>query len=159
LCLVILKKKNFGFKKNSDSKFFFSRNGLKNIFLNVGTREAAFLHAISAAGVAHSVTKQCSAGNSPNCGCDRSLVERPSRSGHEPIPHATLNKNFKWAGCSDNIDYGVSLSRSFVDAKDHKMSRKKGNKTSKALMNLHNNEAGRKVLRSNWNQKNFKFFF
>jgi len=114
-----------------------------------GTREAAFLHAISAAGVAHSVTKQCSGGNSPNCGCDRSMVERSSGvppGGHGRSPGGSvMSKNFKWAGCSDNIDYGVSLSRSFVDAKDHKMSRKKGNKTSKALMNLHNNEAGRKV--------------
>ena len=69
------------------------------------------------------------------------MIERSNE-----VDYFGMSSNFKWAGCSDNIDYGVSLSRSFVDAKDHKLSRKRGNKTSKALMNLHNNEAGRKVI-------------
>ena len=33
----------------------------------------AFVHAISSAGVAHSLTRACSAGELENCGCDRSL--------------------------------------------------------------------------------------
>ena len=100
--------------------------------LLIGTREAAFIHSLSSAGVAHQLTKSCSAGLSPDCGCDKSLSE-------------TKSGTFKWAGCSDNIDYGVSLSRSFVDALDHRLSRK--NKTvTLALVNLHNNEAGRKVM-------------
>ncbi len=33
----------------------------------------AFVHAISSAGVAHALTKACSAGELENCGCDRSL--------------------------------------------------------------------------------------
>ncbi|CAG7720061.1 unnamed protein product [Allacma fusca] len=101
-------------------------------FVAQGTREAAFIYSLSSAGVAHQLTKSCSAGLSPDCGCDKSLT--PSKS-----------SAFKWAGCSDNIDYGVSLSRSFVDAHDHRMSRK--NKTvTLALVNLHNNEAGRKIM-------------
>ena len=42
------------------------------IFLS-GTREMAFVHAISSAGVAHALTRACSSGELENCGCDRSL--------------------------------------------------------------------------------------
>lgn len=38
-----------------------------------GTRESAFVHAISSAGVAHALTRACSSGELENCGCDRSL--------------------------------------------------------------------------------------
>jgi cysteine sulfinate desulfinase/cysteine desulfurase-like protein len=38
-----------------------------------GTRESAFVHAISSAGVAHALTRACSSGELDNCGCDRSL--------------------------------------------------------------------------------------
>lgn len=50
---------------------------------------------------------------------------------------------FQWSGCSDNIAYGVAFSQSFVDVRE----RSKGASSSRALMNLHNNEAGRKVAR------------
>jgi len=97
-----------------------------------GTREASFVHAISSAGVAHAVTRSCSSGELENCGCDRSLR------GMSP-------EGFQWSGCSDNVDFGVTFSRTFVDAQDRRKSRKKPrNPTS--LMNLHNNEAGRKLL-------------
>ena len=39
----------------------------------IGTRESAFVHAISSAGVAHALTRACSSGDLENCGCDRSL--------------------------------------------------------------------------------------
>ena len=50
----------------------------------------------------------------------------------------------QWSGCSDNVDFGITFSRSFVDAKDRRKSRKNPNK-AQPFMNLHNNEAGRKV--------------
>lgn len=57
---------------------------------------------------------------------------------HPPTPCRT---GFQWSGCSDNIAYGVAFSQSFVDVRE----RSKGASSSRALMNLHNNEAGRKV--------------
>ncbi len=51
---------------------------------------------------------------------------------------------FQWSGCSDNVDFGITFSRTFVDARDRRKSRKKPRK-AQPLMNLHNNEAGRKV--------------
>lgn len=100
-----------------------------------GTREASFVHAISSAGVAHAVTRSCSSGELENCGCDRSLR------GMSP-------EGFQWSGCSDNVDFGVTFSRTFVDAQDRRKSRKKP-KNPISLMNLHNNEAGRKLLEKN----------
>lgn len=56
-----------------------------------------------------------------------------------PMPCAL---GFQWSGCSDNIAYGVAFSQSFVDVRE----RSKGASSNRALMNLHNNEAGRKVM-------------
>ena len=95
-----------------------------------GTREAGFVHAISAAGVAYAVTRACSAGKLGNkCGCDTKY-------------RGDSKKGFKWAGCSDNINAGMKFSRDFVDARER--GRKVGGQ-ARVLMNLHNNEAGRQV--------------
>ena len=50
----------------------------------------------------------------------------------------------QWSGCSDNVDFGITFSRNFVDARDGRKSRKNPRK-AQPLMNLHNNEVGRKV--------------
>jgi hypothetical protein len=57
-------------------------------------------------------------------------------------PVASKSKAFQWAGCSDNVAYGSAFSKSFVDARE---TRAKGRDGAKTLMNLHNNNAGRKV--------------
>ncbi|XP_044524652.1 protein Wnt-4 [Gracilinanus agilis] len=93
------------------------------------TREAAFVYAISSAGVAFAVTRACSSGELDKCGCDRTV-------------HGVSPEGFQWSGCSDNIAYGVAFSQSFVDVRE----RSKGASSSRALMNLHNNEAGRKAI-------------
>lgn len=40
----------------------------------VATKETSFLHAISAAGVMYTLTKNCSMGDFENCGCDDSRI-------------------------------------------------------------------------------------
>ncbi|XP_048971201.1 protein Wnt-7b isoform X3 [Canis lupus dingo] len=90
------------------------------------SREAAFTYAITAAGVAHAVTAACSQGNLSNCGCDR-----------EKQGYYNQAEGWKWGGCSADVRYGIDFSRRFVDAREIK-------KNARRLMNLHNNEAGRK---------------
>lgn len=92
-----------------------------------GSREAAFTYAITAAGVAHAVTAACSQGNLSQCGCDR-----------EKQGYHDQEEGWKWGGCSADVKYGIEFSRRFVDAREIK-------KNARRLMNLHNNEAGRKV--------------
>lgn len=122
-----------------------------------GTREAAFVYAISSAGVAFAVTRACSSGELEKCGCDRTVHGVSpqgkcgrwggvsGRAGAWPSlicgPICPRAPGFQWSGCSDNIAYGVAFSQSFVDVRE----RSKGASSSRALMNLHNNEAGRKV--------------
>nr|ALL53302.1 Wnt4 ligand [Thamnocephalus platyurus] len=104
--------------------------------LSSGTREAAFVHAISSAGVAHALTRACSSGELADCGCDRSV-------------RGISAQGFQWSGCSDNVQFGTSFSKSFVDAREHRASTSKSKNSEqiwRALMNLHNNEAGRKII-------------
>ncbi|XP_054706674.1 protein Wnt-4-like [Uloborus diversus] len=100
-----------------------------------GTREAAFVHALSSAGVAHTVTRSCSSGGLGRCGCDRTVR------GYSP-------EGFQWSGCSDNVAFGSAFSKSFVDIRELKGARGPRPKPS-SLVNLHNNEAGRKILEYN----------
>lgn len=98
------------------------------ISLSPGSKEAAFTYAITAAGVAHAVTAACSQGNMSHCGCDR-----------EKQGYYNQEEGWKWGGCSADIKHGIEFSRRFVDAREIK-------KNARRLMNLHNNEAGRKVI-------------
>ncbi|CAC5418797.1 WNT4 [Mytilus coruscus] len=110
----------------------------RNIFGNVlklGTREASFVHALSSAGVAHAVTRACSSGRLTQCGCDRT-VSGPSDQG------------FEWSGCSDNIAFGIAFAKTFVDARE-KRKRKNNKNIGRQLMNIHNNQAGRKSIENN----------
>ena len=92
-----------------------------------GSREAAFTYAIIAAGVAHAITAACTQGNLSDCGCDKEKQGQYHR-----------DEGWKWGGCSADIRYGIGFAKVFVDAREIKQN-------ARTLMNLHNNEAGRKV--------------
>ncbi|KAK6482530.1 protein Wnt-2-like [Huso huso] len=95
------------------------------------SREAAFVYAISSAGVVYSLTRACSQGELESCSCD------PKKKGSSRDSKGT----FDWGGCSDNIDYGIQFAQAFVDARERK------ERDARALMNLHNNRAGRKAVK------------
>nr|CDI40099.1 WNT2 protein [Euperipatoides kanangrensis] len=100
------------------------------VMLKIGSREAAFVYAISSAGVVHSITRSCSKGDLLNCACD------PLKRGIG----RDIKGEFTWGGCSDNIRYGSDFARKFVDARERR------ERDARALMNLHNNRAGRKAV-------------
>uniref|UniRef100_A0A915K0P0 Protein Wnt n=1 Tax=Romanomermis culicivorax TaxID=13658 RepID=A0A915K0P0_ROMCU len=97
------------------------------------SREKAYVHAISAAGVAFSITRACSRGELPSCSCDKNVHRRTKNKGQ-----------WEWGGCSEDLAYGERLSKDFIDSNE--MS--KSHDPSAKLMNLHNNEAGRRTIRS-----------
>ena len=136
---------------------------MMTVMMMSGTKETAFVHAVTSAGVVHAVTTACSAGNLTDCTCDMHPGGRggvgPSPTGHVPgVPGGLGNDGWRWGGCSDNVMYGVWFTMVFVDAAERL---KVGPRTAhfsvvrggravsdeiKALVNLHNNEVGRKVV-------------
>ncbi|XP_076315536.1 protein Wnt-8c-like [Tachypleus tridentatus] len=77
----------------------------------------------------HTVTRNCSLGHYENCHCDNSKKGTIGASG------------WTWGGCSDNVRFGEQVSIGFLDT------RERGHDV-KALVNLHNNDIGRKVVRN-----------
>ena len=92
------------------------------------SRENAFVHAITSAGVVHEVTNACSRGELRDCTCDT-------------IHKGTSAEDFDWGGCSDNIAYGLKIAELFVDSAEQE-------RDARAKMNLHNNFVGRRVSES-----------
>uniref|UniRef100_A0A3Q3E2S7 Protein Wnt n=1 Tax=Hippocampus comes TaxID=109280 RepID=A0A3Q3E2S7_HIPCM len=99
-----------------------------------GSREVAFIYAISSAGVVHTLARACSRGELDSCSCDpRKTGAWRDRAGA-----------FDWGGCSDHVEHAARFGHAFVDAKERK------EPDARALINLHNNRAGRKVLFCTW---------
>lgn len=102
------------------------------VLLKVGTREAAFVYSITSAGVVYSITRACSLGHLSTCACD------PGKKGRGRDRRGFV---FEWGGCSDDVNYGQRFARTFIDAKERR------NMDARALMNLHNNRAGRQTVK------------
>ncbi|XP_026188154.1 protein Wnt-2b-A-like [Mastacembelus armatus] len=95
------------------------------------SREAAFVYAISSAGVVYALTHACSLGELKTCNCN---PQKRGRSSDE-------RGEFDWGGCSDNINYGIKFAKAFIDAKERSV------RDARALMNLHNNRCGRAAVK------------
>ncbi|KAG9462312.1 hypothetical protein GDO78_014403, partial [Eleutherodactylus coqui] len=102
-----------------------------------GTRESAFLYALSAATISHTIARACTVGDLPGCTCG-------------PIPGETLDQGSRWGGCADNVNYGLMMGSKFSDAP---MKMKKAGSQANKLMHLHNSEVGRQVLKSSLDLK------
>lgn len=106
------------------------------LYLFSGSKETAFVHAITSAGVVHAVSRSCNKGNLSECACGR----RRGRG----IPR----RSWDISGCTNNVNYAMWLSKTFVDAPEKVDRRARSIRRERAMMNLHNNEAGRKVCLS-----------
>lgn len=103
--------------------------------MQIGSRETAFTYAVSAAGVVNAMSRACREGELSTCGCSRAA--RPK----------DLPRDWLWGGCGDNIDYGYRFAKEFVDARERERIHAKGSyESARILMNLHNNEAGRRTV-------------
>jgi len=95
---------------------------------DVGSREQAFVYALTGASLTHAVSKACSAGTSVRCGCGATPRDQP-------------DGDFRWGGCNDDVGFAAEFSRTFTDA--GWSNRKKLSK--RTMTNKHNYAAGRKV--------------
>ncbi|KAL7846311.1 hypothetical protein SRHO_G00212910 [Serrasalmus rhombeus] len=95
--------------------------------LERGTRESAFVYALSAAAISHTIARACTTGDLKLCTCG-------------PIPGDTPEPGYRWGGCADNLHYGLLVGSKFSDA-PMKMKKKSGSHANK-LMHLHNSEVG-----------------
>ncbi|CAH1365022.1 protein Wnt-5b-like [Tenebrio molitor] len=109
-----------------------------NVFgpvITIASRESAFAHALASAGVSYAVSRACRDGQLSSCGCSR--MGRPK----------DLRKDWVWGGCGDNLEYGYKFTQNFVDVREKERKFKRGSKEQgRNLMNLHNNEAGRRAV-------------
>ncbi|XP_008630550.1 PREDICTED: protein Wnt-5a [Corvus brachyrhynchos] len=102
--------------------------------MQIGSRETAFTYAVSAAGVVNAMSRACREGELSSCGCSRAA--RPK----------DLPRDWLWGGCGDNIEYGYRFAKEFVDARERERVYQRGSyESARIMMNLHNNEAGRRV--------------
>ncbi|XP_028028398.1 protein Wnt-11b-like [Bombyx mandarina] len=83
--------------------------------LLTGTREQAYVYAMSAAALAWSLARACAAGSLPACSC-----ASPPRAPPRPPRQAQLSPaepyaRFKWGGCGDNFQWAERFSKQFLD--------------------------------------------
>lgn len=82
----------------------------------------------------NAISRACREGELSSCGCSRTA--RPK----------DLPRDWLWGGCGDNVEYGYRFAKEFVDAKEREKNYAKGSEEqARMLMNLQNNEAGRRV--------------
>lgn len=118
--------------------------------LQLGSKEQAFVYALSSASVAHVVARACADGALFDCPCGAT-------------PRSPPDGNFKWGGCGDNVAFGVKVSKKFLDGLERGKPKIEvhGDETQSATLegsdekrrshqllghvNKHNNRAGRRV--------------
>lgn len=115
---------------------------LKHYFFSTTEiKENAFIYALTSAVTVHQITRACSHGDLTTCGCDT------SRNG------VVTEQGWKWGSCSDNVSYGLTYARRFLDARELNVTSTNRQEVQKAMVHLHNNAAGRRVracLNSRW---------
>ncbi|UJR15953.1 hypothetical protein I4U23_002873 [Adineta vaga] len=110
----------------------FENNQLIGKILDSETKESAYIHALTSAGIAYTITKACSSGQLRSCGCDMTMIDK------------NQNNSMRWMGCSDNTFYGTEIARKFVNLRETRK------KTQTSLLNRYNNQIGiRMILSSN----------
>nr|BDP28884.1 Wnt3 protein [Cladonema pacificum] len=108
-------------------------NSVFGPMISTASRESAFISGITSAGVAYAVTEACAEGKSVHCRCDNSI-------------RGQTDEGWRWGGCNRPISYGIWFSQLFIDQVEHLMKKRRH---PRKFMNLHNNRAGREIIRHN----------
>ncbi|XP_040100298.1 protein Wnt-9b [Oryx dammah] len=96
--------------------------------LKRGFKETAFLYAVSAAALTHTLARACSAGRMERCTCDDS-------------PGLESRQAWQWGVCGDNLKYSTKFLNNFLGPK-------RGSKDLRAQTDAHNTHVGIKAVKS-----------
>ncbi|XP_039106593.1 protein Wnt-9b [Hyaena hyaena] len=96
--------------------------------LKRGFKETAFLYAVSAAALTHTLARACSAGRMERCTCDDS-------------PGLESRQAWQWGVCGDNLKYSTKFLSNFLGPK-------RGSKDLRARADAHNTHVGIKAVKS-----------
>ncbi|KAM8946926.1 protein Wnt-9b [Pelodytes ibericus] len=96
--------------------------------LKRGFKETAFLYAVSASALTHSLAKACSAGRMERCTCDDS-------------PGLESQRAWQWGVCGDNLRHSTRFLQNFLG-------QRRGGRDTRAKIDLHNTNAGIKAVKS-----------
>lgn len=93
------------------------------------TREASFVHAITAAGITYSLVDGCNSGSIMDCSCHST-----------PPTYSTdkIGQEYQYYGCQDSVEYAFKKAKEYLDKKSSR------NRISTKTLQ-HNYEAGRLV--------------
>ncbi|XP_066253957.1 protein Wnt-6 [Euwallacea similis] len=120
-----------------------AKKSIKKVMLR-DTRETGFVNAILAAGITFQVTRACTRGEHIGCSCDK--VRNKKKSKKKKMSNVPENE-WAWAGCGENIEYGIKRSKDFLDTRYKKKS------DMKTLVKLHNYVAGRLAIKNNMHKE------
>lgn len=133
---------------------------MKNIrkmfcFLIIGTREQAFVYAMSAAAAVWRLARGCALGSLAACSCatpprreppSPSALISPSSFTATSVSFGTLSarNSFKWGGCGDDVRSASRMAKRFLQGATPPGT----GATAKFMhaVNMHNNRAGRRVI-------------
>lgn len=115
-----------------------------------GTREQAFVYAMSAAAAVWRLARGCALGSLAACSCatpPRREPPTPSALTSSSVALGALasRSSFKWGGCGDDVKSASRIAKRFLQASSPPGSGALG-KFMHAV-NMHNNRAGRRVSR------------
>ncbi|XP_017777881.1 PREDICTED: protein Wnt-6 [Nicrophorus vespilloides] len=117
-----------------------SKRSMKKVLLR-DTRETGFVNALTAAGVAYAITRACTMNVLTDCSCNKN-VKRMKKGDKRTSNAMNLPESkWQWTGCGDNINYGIKVSKDFMDSRYKKMS------DMKTIVKLHNYAAGRMAIK------------
>lgn len=127
----------------------------------IGTREQAFVYAMSAAAVVWRLARGCALGSLTACSCATpprreppapSALISPSSFTTMSMSFNTLSakNSFKWGGCGDDVRSASRMAKRFLQG-----TTSPGIGITKFLhaVNMHNNRAGRRVSVCNMNDE------
>ena len=121
----------------------------------IGTREQAFVYAMSAAAAVWRLARGCALGSLAACSCatpprreplSPSALISPSSFTATPVSFGTLSarNSFKWGGCGDDVRSASRMAKRFLQGATPPGT----GATAKFMhaVNMHNNRAGRRVM-------------